>query len=245
MTDGGFDSPRPDGVAGETKRRETIDPRYVIDTLTQKEQSKGLFEDIDLQMVVGSGGMVLNGLLTTEQHPIKDLDTVTATHQGEVATRVRKLFDEERGKLHLCNETSDVFLIKPATGEFADKDGPYPIYNIIHMLTWARPHIVTMSDYFKDTVMQNACKGILSNTQVSELPPDYLIAAESIGGLLEKDFTKLSIPQIKNIVDTATQYKLDYYLGNHTDGDVKTSVSLPSKLKWGILSEKLLSFGIH
>lgn len=231
-------------IADGLRERRIFDPRYAVNTLIGLEKSAGLLQDIYLQMVVGSGGMALNGLLSPKQRVIKDLDVVTITGTDESNTRFRQLFDAKRKELGLCNETSDVFTIKPATGETAQVDGLYPLYNIIHMLTWARPHIVSMSDHFRKKVLFNACSRTLSNTAVSELPPDYLVAAASIGGLLEKDLTGLSIEQIRELVDFATEYKMGYYLGKHTDADVKTSSSLPSRLKWGGLAEKLSSFGI-
>lgn len=242
MDNSGFDQPRPNDLPKEVKR--TINPSVMVAELTRREKQAGLIKQIDLQMVVGSAGMVVNGLLPAEIRPIKDLDTVTVVGSYERADNIRKFFDENRKELALCEQTSDVFVASPSTGRFAEEDGPYPMDNILHMLTWARPHVVRMSDHFRNTVLRNACRGILNNTHITELPDDYLVAAASIGALLEEDLSTLTTQQIRELVDVATQYKIDYYTGKHNDYAIKTSVSLPGNLKWKGLWEKLNSFGI-
>lgn len=240
MVNTGFDQPRPN----PKEIKITIDPHNAVNELIRRETAAGLLGQIDLQMVVGSAGMVVNGLLPAESRQIKDLDTVTVVSSSEQAKTMRDFYDKNRDELALCNETSDVFVANPLTGRMAEEDGPYPIHNILHMLTWARPHIVRMSDHFRNTVMRNACRGILSDTHITELPSDYLVSATSIGALLERNLSILTTQQIRELVDIATQYKIDYYTGKHSDHAIKTSVSLPSKLKWEMLLDKLETFGI-
>lgn len=246
MSETDFDETRPDKQSiretGEAKR--VIDPKRAVDELVKKEEGNNLLGYIDLQMVVGSAGMILEGLLPATARQIKDLDTVTVVSDGEIADRIRDFFDENRGELGLCNETSDVFVVSPLTGKMAKRSGKYPMDSAIHMLTWARPYVIKMSDHFRNKVLAEACRGILSEAHLAELSDSYLVAAASIGGLLEEDLSSLSTKQVRELVDLATEYKLEYYTGEHDDYGIKTSVGLPRELRYGRLRYKLSEWGI-
>jgi len=248
MNDTGFDQPRP--KTDETTHPEDMGINVVetVRVFKEQEQEQGLLDQIDLQMVVGSSGSILEGLITPQTRAVKDLDTVTVVGSDAVAERVRRFMDKKRDELTLCHETSDVFVAAPLTGmvgEWAKDNGTYPIYNIQHMLTWARPHIIRMSDHFRNDVIRSACAEILSDSQIAELPDSYLVSAASIGGLLEADFRHLSTQQVMEIVDIATQYKTDYYLGKHDDYGVKTAISIPRNLLYGQLWTKLSEYGVE
>jgi hypothetical protein len=186
----------------------------------------------------------LEGLLAAGARQIKDLDTVTVVGSDEAAGRIEEFFDRNRDELKLCPQTSDVFVARPLTGESAEKDGPYPAYMILHMLTWARPYVIRMSDRFRHEVLGSTSRGVLSDQHLEELPDGYLIAALSIGFLSGNNLCPLTTEQIKQLVDVATQYKLDYYTGERDDYAVKTGVTLPDRLRWGALYKKLSGFGL-